>query len=307
MTKSSSTSQGLSQQPGPFRRFLGWLVKFIIFLVIIGVLAVVFYYGYQELQKSFLNVHGRVDQQNVEIEQIKQRLDDQQKQLDEQKAQQQTIQQLNSDQNENLSASQKLFQDNFTAQGKLLDAIDLQIAALLTASESMTQTVTILQAGQLALQQDLIGTSGELDILGGEFDGLKSDLDALNASNTTLAETVTAFETELSDADLNGLRQAFYLMRIWEMISRARIRLAENNPGLAKTDVETAQAALTIFIEKSPEQYVEPLLSIERRLLLASQNLPDTPDLAVGDLDLAWQALDEILVEILNLQPVPTE
>ena len=96
--------------------------------------------------------------------------------------------------------------------------------------------------------------------------------------------------TELSETD-----RVLILFRMWELISRARFRLLENNIGLASEDIEAAIRTVDLLLALQPE--AESMQKVQARLLLAFGNLPDSPDLATSDLEIAWDELDAIFAE----------
>ena len=100
--------------------------------------------------------------------------------------------------------------------------------------------------------------------------------------------------------ELAGWRRAVALFRAWEMIGRARLRLLENNLGLAATDIELAIVALDDLIEGESDQPSEDLIPIRERLVLAGVSLPDQPAATARDLETAWEALDAIVAEAVG-------
>ena len=108
-----------------------------------------------------------------------------------------------------------------------------------------------------------------------------------------------------------GWRRAIALFRIWEMIGRARLRLVDDNAGLAAADVELALAAVDDLLardlavtataqdEVEPAPLAEDLSTLRERLVLAGANLPDQPIAAGRDLETAWETLDAIITNVV--------
>jgi hypothetical protein len=118
------------------------------------------------------------------------------------------------------------------------------------------------------------------------------------ALQETLEDPLAATE------DVEALRQTLALFRVWELVARARLRLLEDNPGLALADVQAAQAAVETILETAVEETVASLTPVQQRLDLAAASLPDDPLTAGRDLETAWESLDVYLGELLGLPVV---
>lgn len=297
-----NVTQSGQQKPGFFRRFLKALVKTVLALVIIAALAAAGWFIYQELTRSFDVVSGRVDRQAEKTSSLQEQLDAQAQQLD---AFRSTVSGLDENLAGNLAELQVVVGDNKFQQDENLAGLTDQVAGLTTGAQSMSESIALLSEGQAVLQQDVIGLSSDLDAQGGEFDKLLGEFKVVQENESALADNVAAFEAELALAEPVALRQAVLVFRLWEMVTRARLRLVEHNLGLAADDVQLALAALSIVKAGSPEEMIEPLQQVEERLLMAADNLPDTPATAANDLDIAWQDLDAILSAILGIEAAP--
>lgn len=305
MTQEQMNVTQSGQQPGFFRRFLKALVRTVLALAIIAALAVAGWFIFQELRRSFDNVSGRMDRQAEQFASLQDQLDTQADQL---KSVQLAVTDLDENLAGNIDELQTSVSDSNDEQSEMLVTLTNQVAGLTGDAQTMNQSISRLSDGQSVLQQDVIGLSSDLDAQGGEFDNLSGEFKALQSSEAALADNVAAFEAELTMADPAGLRQAVLVFRLWEIVSRARLRLVEHNLGLAGDDVQLGLAALPVLLADSPESMVEPLQQIEQRLLMATDNLPDAPATAANDLDIAWQELDDMLNAILGIEiaPAPT-
>jgi hypothetical protein len=114
-----------------------------------------------------------------------------------------------------------------------------------------------------------------------------------------LNSEVTAVTTEATD-QVAQMGQALSLFRAWEMVYRARLRLLEQNFGLAAEDVATAQALVAALAAADGAAETESLAEVQERLELAADNLPNDPDTAERDLETAWEMLDAILSATLG-------
>jgi chromosome segregation ATPase len=178
-------------------------------------------------------------------------------------------------------------------QGDLLVTLEAQVDGLLTSSQSISQSLTSLAAGLVALQRDVNDNGGRIDALGGEIDSWQADVAVMRLE---LAELAAAGQEP--DNELVRLRRSVALFYIWELIARARLRLIENNPGLAATDIEQASKALVDLAALVTESEVEALRPVQSRLALAGDSLPADPTAAARDLDAAWEEVGALLARL---------
>lgn len=184
-------------------------------------------------------------------------------------------------------------------QNTLLAALEASMAVTLNNDETAAGSIGALNDGLTALQGDFNNASVRLDSFGGEVDDLTVDV-------TVLGETAVSAQNQAAESEtaVTDMSQTLMLFRAWELIARARLRLLENNPGLAQADVEAADEMLQLLILVLPAE-ADTFQTVQTRLALASENLETNPDIAGSDLENAWDELDQILTQ--RLQPVLTE
>jgi chromosome segregation ATPase len=116
-------------------------------------------------------------------------------------------------------------------------------------------------------------------------------------------EQIAAFQEQLDtlQAELPGkaeyaeYNRQLLLMRAWQEILKARLRLMENNAGLALETLAEASALLDqAYRASSPEQQAV-LDPIVQRLNAAIYNITANPFAATGDLEIAWHDLGLVL------------
>ena len=104
-----------------------------------------------------------------------------------------------------------------------------------------------------------------------------------------IAEVETSLESEL-DASfdrLEALNERIQLLRAMELVLRARLALADNNPGLAGQDLRRARGVLASAT--APQDWA-PIVD---RLDMALSNLNTAPLVAVQDVEAAWYLMLE--------------
>ncbi len=145
---------------------------------------------------------------------------------------------------------------------------------------------------QIADQEALIGE-------------MQSTLDAYAEQLAALEEQVTTLEEEVPGAaEYAAYNRLLILMRAWQELLTARIRLMENNPGLALDVLGEARALLDqAYALSSPEEQAQ-LDPIIARLDQVITNITASPFAAAGDLEIAWHDLGLLITPPENLLPV---
>lgn len=302
---SADPQPGFGQRLG---RSLYWifrttLITLILIVFLVG-LPLLGYLAFQELQRSFNNTTVRIEANSREIGALAEQMNTLETA--------QTTRQAQLDGAERdlaaLTASQTAVTDSLSQsvarQGELLDSLTSQLASASSSGESALGDIASLSQAVTALQTDLNRTGGEVDALGGDIDRLDGSVSGLQEQTAVLDTSVTNLQTAIdNDAPKQELREVLALFRVWELITRARLRLAENNVGLATDDVETAVRTMDLLVTSSSEEAAISYKAVQGRLALAFANLPDDRDTAAADLETAWNELDAVLAERILPQP----
>lgn len=200
-------------------------------------------------------------------------------------------------------------------QGDLSSDIDRQQEVLNTLSESVgdsgTQFSTLesnintLNEALIAIQGDIIENGTRIDSLGGEVDNVQTAVTDLGTEMIAMEEEAMSMIEEIGNQD--SLQETLALFRVWELITRARLRLLEDNIGLAANDIEEAiQTVDALLLLDTLQTDPEQLETVQARLALAFVNLENRPELAASDLESAWDELDGIFTRDI-LTNVPLE
>jgi hypothetical protein len=125
------------------------------------------------------------------------------------------------------------------------------------------------------------------------LDELSTRVDALAGDMEQMATQVAALETSLAggDAPTQRLGRQLQLIRVMELLTRARLWLIQNNVGLAADEVRSARAVLEQMAAEAPEAEAATLTPILERLDLALTDLQFAPIVAADDLEIAWRLL----------------
>lgn len=114
------------------------------------------------------------------------------------------------------------------------------------------------------------------------------------ATLAKLEEIQTALDKKVKDGDERlafELKQEIATTRALELLSRARLYLAQSNFGLARADVQSARDLLAQIQIDAPKYKPALMKQLVPRLELALGNLPDFPVVAANDVEIAWQLL----------------
>lgn len=278
-----------------FFRFLGRLVlaflKLIPVFVIVAALVAAAWLIFQELNRSFGVVNDRIDWYDEQVAQVRSDIAAVSGDLSGQQAQQRAL----AAEAAQLDSRFSTLDDDLARQDELLAALEEQVATLETSTGSNAANITALGDGLNTLQRDVTANSAQIDDQGGQIDGL--DLE-LNAARGEIADNAAALARK--EAIVAQLSKTLTLFRIWETVARARLHLVDQNIGLARADVETAQAILDQMAAEETGELAETLEQVQTRLDLAATALPDDPEAAVRDLNTAWEALDAALTTLLE-------
>ena len=165
-----------------------------------------------------------------------------------------------------------------------------QLQQLRTQQVQNEQTIAELQTRLTAIETQQAGQAENLT----ELDGRVMDIETEIAASTETLAALEKMQVTLqaqNDADSSELKRQVNLLRVMELLSRARLFMYQSNFGLAKQDVQTARDLLATVRPDAPEALADDLDAVLLRLDLTLSNLPDFPVAASDDLDIAWQIL----------------
>jgi peptidoglycan hydrolase CwlO-like protein len=292
--------------PGLLRRLWQAFVTLVKIAFVVAVLAGIGWAGwyvYQQVTHSFNNleqrdalVQQRLDLVRSDIDGLMENRTTQGTQLTEIKGDVTAL-------DDELAALTAELAADLAHQEELLAKLENNIGGLVASTGVITQNIDTLNAGIVALQGDVNENSASVDQLGGNFDQLDTNVTDLDQNFGSL-ETMVMDEMAANSEAVTEMAQALMLFRTWEMVYRARLRLLEQNIGLAMTDVAVAQGTLATLIENSDGASAATLAVVQQRLDLVAASLPQDPEMAARDLESAWVALDNILSALLGVPEI---
>lgn len=204
---------------------------------------------------------------------------------------------------------------------RLLD-LQQRLESLELSNDSLRQTLDELQTSAATDSADLATAYEALAELETGLAGLQTDLAEVNTtlqrlerrslqSQSELAAlqqglTATPAPTELAGVPaLEAVQRDLQVLRAMERLTRARLYLLANNPGLALEQVNAAAEILAALDSGLTEAQATTLAAIQARLDLARLSLVNTPLVAAEDLEAAWQLLAAFSFSAEPLNPNP--
>jgi chromosome segregation ATPase len=166
-----------------------------------------------------------------------------------------------------------------------LEALDARLAGVETELAAGVEALGSVQADLQGLQDSLGVDQGDVQrvrALETRLADLASELEAAQTRLTSIEESV-----EESRPPVEALNERIQLLRAMELVLRARLALADNNPGLAGQDLRRARGVLASAT--APQDWA-PIVD---RLDMALSNLNTAPLVAVQDVEAAWYLMLE--------------
>jgi chromosome segregation ATPase len=283
-------------------RFLWALVKVVLVLAVIVALGFGGYLGIRELGEAYLDLSAETVETASRVDLLRSDVNTLMANDTNNRRESSAVNNDLTALDGRISAVEREISVDLEQQSEQLSVLESRIDDMAGAGVVISDNVTLLNGGIGALQSDIVTLGSDLDTLGGEVDGLQSEVVGLGSDMAALQETLE--DPLAATEDVEALRQTLALFRVWELVARARLRLLEDNPGLALADVQAAQAAVETILETAVEETAASLTPVQQRLDLAAASLPDDPLTAGRDLETAWESLDVYLGELLGLPVV---
>ena len=190
-------------------------------------------------------------------------------------------------------------QDNTQRIAEVETSFESDLEAQQTRLETLEARLTRLESDLASAVEGLESVQTDLGDLRTSLGDERGDLQRVRALETeleTIGEALEAAETRLADVEeavdeshgpLAALGQRVQLLRVMELVLRARLALADNNPGVAGQDLRRARAILASA--SAPDAW-SPIVN---RLDMALANLNSAPLVAEQDIEAAWYLMLE--------------
>ena len=308
----SNEANNNNSEPQPVSRWgrlgkaVSWAVNSAIRLIILILLLAILTGGVwlllQEMDRSLTNIVRRLNNEEQKTAQLRVDVDRLARAHGEQARQALEFESTIAAYNRRLTAVEQQLTDDMARQSRVLADLETQLTAVISATSQNSDSLASLSQGLGALQSDLNINVGELDALGGQLDEAQSLFASLAAELAELREEFATPESEVA-----RLQRVVALYRVSELITRSRLNLVGNNPGLALQDVQRALTAVEELLAVGPPAFTEALTPVQARLTLAAANLPVDPAEAARDLESAWDRLDAMIAVLIVPEASPDD
>ncbi|MDF1500423.1 MAG: hypothetical protein P1P76_08140 [Anaerolineales bacterium] len=165
---------------------------------------------------------------------------------------------------------------------------DLQGRLAVQAEELATMSAQISRIELQAKNQD--EALGAITDLRDNMDQIEEDLASTDEKLAALAELVEAGELPAAQVE-----HRLQLMRVMNILTRARLWIEQDNFGLASEDIEAALEIMQSLtaLEETGDEAGDQLPEITERLTLALETTRTDPALAEEELEVVWKLLIE--------------
>ena len=209
------------------------------------------------------------------------------------------------------NAAVRRLESNFDAlRNEQNAALNEQQAAILDVQEEAAARVAGAEERLAAAEGRLRDTEDALAAQERRIAELEDTLGQTVAQLEAATAQLAALEADLPGAAEYGeFNYQLMLVRAWQDTLRARLRLFENNAGLAEADLSRALETLrAVSASGTPEQQAALAPAIER-MQTALESVQNAPFDAAADLEVAWNTLGELIqpVTIREQAPPPAE
>jgi uncharacterized coiled-coil protein SlyX len=181
-----------------------------------------------------------------------------------------------------IAAGQKASEDRLSQFNQRLTELEKQ-------QTLDSEVLAELQSAMNALNDVVDGHTATLERLDELADGMDKLADQTEKNQEGLAGLQQTLISE--DTPLANLGRELQILKAMELISRSRLYLIQNNPGLARQDVEAARQILSDIAENAPQEQSQMVSLWLQRLDLALGNLDGAAVIAANDLEIAWSML----------------
>jgi chromosome segregation ATPase len=237
---------------------------------------------YQEYVEPVQEHSFRLDMLAEQVQQIDQRHSER---MDSLADRLQELELQNDSDKSSLASLQESLKQVDTSQSSQAESIEALLPLQTAVAEIETQLTNLqsdlkeFQSVQATVEDEINNLQGNLEVLGEGQEGTAASLEAQQERLESLT------------AQASQVLQELQLLKIMELITRARYNLVEGNLSLSRTDIQLAsEIAASLQPEALPHQ-VEVIAEIVNRLDTSLTNLAGSPLSTADQLEAAWQLL----------------
>lgn len=246
-----------------FLVFLSAILRLLVILILGVAFAAIFYFGVPALYRQIVDPI----QENAAQLQVLSTLQSQNKE--------QVTQRL-----ESLTSRVESLENQADANREAMSSLETQLS----------EEVNLQKSGLSEMDAKLTSSIADLDNLQTELDNLSTTYKDLAKQVNQTGKEIEAMKSEATQEEpsLIGLQSEVDILKVMELLTRSRLYIFQSNFGLAERDVRAAREILVLTRTSTPDFKPETIQAVLTRLDLALANLPNAPNLANDDLEIAW-------------------
>ncbi|MFN2177299.1 MAG: hypothetical protein ACK2U3_15245 [Anaerolineales bacterium] len=281
-----SASAVPTQEPSFWKKLWRIVRTIFIIIIVVALIAAAVYFVapfvYQEYVEPVQEHSFRLDMLAEQVQQIDQRHSER---MDSLADRLQELELQNDSDKSSLASLQESLKQVDTSQSSQAESIEALLPLQTAVAEIETQLTNLqsdlkeFQSVQATVEDEINNLQGNLEVLGEGQEGTAASLEAQQERLESLT------------AQASQVLQELQLLKIMELITRARYNLVEGNLSLSRTDIQLAsEIAASLQPEALPHQ-VEVIAEIVNRLDTSLTNLAGSPLSTADQLEAAWQLL----------------
>jgi chromosome segregation ATPase len=281
-----SASAVPTQEPSFWKKLWRIVRTIFIIIIVVALIAAAVYFVapfvYQEYVEPVQEHSFRLDMLAEQVQQIDQRHSER---MDSLADRLQELELQNDSDKSSLASLQESLKQVDTSQSSQAESIEALLPLQTAVAEIETQLANLqsdlkeFQSVQATVEDEINNLQGNLEVLGEGQEGTAASLEAQQERLESLT------------AQASQVLQELQLLKIMELITRARYNLVEGNLSLSRTDIQLAsEIAASLQPEALPHQ-VEVIAEILNRLDTSLTNLAGSPLSTADQLEAAWQLL----------------
>ena len=300
-TNTTSPSRTRSERSWAARFFVG-LFKLLFLLVAIAAGVLLGWLGWQQL--SYINTVNDVQNQRIS-------------RIDEEVLRQNDVESLIrtsttelrgeisalSGALDDLTAENQTLRDSLAAQAADITALEGAQEENGIALGNISTSIDSLGSGLLALQSDISTSGSDVDSVGATVDDLLNEVETLSGELEALQASLVISPTTADGEGVpvvtlapgEGSGEQFNIWRLWGLVMRTKLHLAENDIDAAEASLASAQTAIADLLAGEAGDLNEDLTAIEETLATAAESISSKPAVSNRTLDEALDALDALL------------
>ena len=191
--------------------------------------------------------------------------------------------------------------EQLTLQQEHDKTLEKRLASLESKQSEITNMFSDLQALQTSVEDGQTALHQQQSDLSAQINSLLKEVNALQKQQTSFKQDqqdlASALDNQNTDQLIAPLILDIQTMKVLQQINRAYLFLLQDNYGMAKQELVTANELLKVMAQNADTQQQDIVFVWIGRMDLAISHLPADPKLAQDDLEIIWSMLSQGFTE----------